>query len=104
MTYKLIDLFCGAGGMTLGFVDSRYSGGGKPVLAVDFDQAAIDTHAANFSGVTVYGPIEDWLAATPAVPKADVVIGGPPCQGFSLSTKTGAATLAVSYGNRTSIS
>ncbi len=87
MTYKLIDLFCGAGGMTLGFVDSRYSGGFESVLAVDFDQAAIDTHAANFRGKTVFGPIEDWLATTPAVPKADVVIGGPPCQGFSLLNK-----------------
>jgi DNA (cytosine-5)-methyltransferase 1 len=87
MTYKLIDLFCGAGGMTLGFVDPRYNGGFKSVLAVDFDQAAIDTHAANFSGETVFGPIEDWLATTPVMPKADVVIGGPPCQGFSLLNK-----------------
>lgn len=87
MTYKLIDLFCGAGGMTLGFVDSRYTGGFQSVLAVDFDEAAIKTHASNFSGATVYGPIEDWLARAPAVPKADVVIGGPPCQGFSLLNK-----------------
>jgi DNA (cytosine-5)-methyltransferase 1 len=87
MTYKLIDLFCGAGGMTLGFVDRRFCGGFKSVLAIDFDQAAIETHAANFSGRTEHGPIEDWLAGEPDVPKADVVIGGPPCQGFSLLNK-----------------
>lgn len=87
MTYKLIDLFCGAGGMTLGFVDPRFSGGFEPVLAVDFDAAAIATHAANFGGKTVCGNIEAWLADEPEVPKADVVIGGPPCQGFSLLNK-----------------
>ena len=68
MTYKLIDLFCGAGGMTLGFVDPRYSGGFQSVLAIDYDRAAIDTHATNFNGTTVFGSIEDWLAETPTVP------------------------------------
>ncbi|MCU1224679.1 MAG: cytosine methyltransferase [Edaphobacter sp.] len=87
MTYKLIDLFSGAGGMSLGFVDPRFCGGFKCVLAVDNDKAAIETHAANFSGKTVLGNIEHWLAENPNVPKADVVIGGPPCQGFSLLNK-----------------
>jgi DNA (cytosine-5)-methyltransferase 1 len=87
MTYKLIDLFCGAGGMTLGFVDRRFCGGFKCVLAVDNDKASIDTHKENFSGKTVYGNIEDWLKKKPKIPKADVVIGGPPCQGFSLLNK-----------------
>jgi site-specific DNA-cytosine methylase len=41
MTFRLIDLFCGAGGMSLGFVDSRYSGEFKPVFALDNDQASI---------------------------------------------------------------
>lgn len=87
MTYKLIDLFSGAGGMTLGFVDSNFCGGFTSVLALDFDEAAIATHAANFSGKTVHGPIDEWLAQNPDIPKADVVIGGPPCQGFSLLNK-----------------
>lgn len=87
MIYKLIDLFCGAGGMTLGFVDKRFCGGFKPLLAVDLDRSALDTHKANFKGETVNDPIEDWLASQPDVPQADVVIGGPPCQGFSLLNK-----------------
>jgi DNA (cytosine-5)-methyltransferase 1 len=84
MTYRLIDLFSGAGGMTLGFVDSRYCGKFECVLAVDNDAASIKTHSVNFAGRTVLGNIEEWLKTSPNVPAADVVIGGPPCQGFSL--------------------
>lgn len=87
MAYRLIDLFSGAGGMTLGFVDPRYCGKFEDVLAVDNDAASIETHKANFKGRTVLGNIEEWLANDPQVPAADVVIGGPPCQGFSLLNK-----------------
>jgi DNA (cytosine-5)-methyltransferase 1 len=87
MTYKLIDLFSGAGGMTLGFVDHRFCGGFESVLAVDMDRPSIETHKTNFKGKTIHGPIEEWLATNPKIPKADVVIGGPPCQGFSLLNK-----------------
>jgi DNA (cytosine-5)-methyltransferase 1 len=88
MTHKLIDLFSGAGGMSLGFVDPRFCGGFECVLAVDNDSASIATHHANFSGKVVCRNIEEWLEEDdPHIPKADVVIGGPPCQGFSLLNK-----------------
>ncbi|MGK5007180.1 DNA cytosine methyltransferase [Janthinobacterium sp. LB2P70] len=87
MTYRVIDLFCGAGGMTLGFVDKRFGGGFKCVLAVDNDSAAIKTHEDAFGGKSVSGNIEVWLESKPTIPQADVVIGGPPCQGFSLLNK-----------------
>jgi DNA (cytosine-5)-methyltransferase 1 len=85
--YRVIDLFCGAGGMTLGFVSPEFGGGFKSVLAIDNDEAAIATHSANFKGAVFCGNIEDWLVQGPKIPEADVVIGGPPCQGFSLLNK-----------------
>jgi DNA (cytosine-5)-methyltransferase 1 len=72
----VIDLFAGCGGMTRGFEDS---GEFRSVFAVEFDRDAAATYAANFGDHVACGPIED-VAAFPA---ADVVIGGPPCQGFS---------------------
>jgi DNA (cytosine-5)-methyltransferase 1 len=72
----LVDLFAGCGGMTRGFEDS---GAFESVFAVEFDRDAAATYAANFGDHVACGPIED-VAAFPA---ADVVIGGPPCQGFS---------------------
>ena len=84
--YGLIDLFSGAGGMTLGFVAPRFCGGFRSVLAIDNDKPASKTHECNFEGNTICGDIERWLE-TADVPRADVVVGGPPCQGFSLLNK-----------------
>ena len=86
MKLRLIDLFSGAGGMSLGFHDTRFCGGFTPVLALDNDPSAVKTHELNFDAVAVRASIEDWLLSH-EVPKADVVIGGPPCQGFSLLNK-----------------
>jgi DNA (cytosine-5)-methyltransferase 1 len=72
----LVDLFAGCGGMTRGFEDSDAF---RSVFAVEFDRDAAATYVANFGDHVACGPIED-VAAFPA---ADVVIGGPPCQGFS---------------------
>ncbi|MCW2980452.1 MAG: hypothetical protein JWO14_2179 [Solirubrobacterales bacterium] len=72
----LVDLFAGCGGMTRGFEDS---GEFRSVFAAEFDRDAAATYAANFGDHVAGGPIED-IAVFPA---ADVVIGGPPCQGFS---------------------
>ncbi|MGQ0589135.1 MAG: DNA cytosine methyltransferase [Sphingosinicella sp.] len=87
MSLKLIDLFAGAGGMTLGFVDSRFAGGFRSVWGVDLDPAAVRTFNENFGEHAVCADIETWLAEERDIPAADVVIGGPPCQGFSLLNK-----------------
>lgn len=85
--FTFIDLFSGAGGMTLGFTEA--SGNAfKSVWANDSDKHAVATYNANFGPHCAEGDIVS-LLENPAVkiPHADVVIGGPPCQGFSLLNK-----------------
>lgn len=84
---RLIDLFAGAGGMTEGFREAGF----ESVLAVEIDRAAAETYRLNFASNTevatdasnpahVYAcPVEEITS----FPAAEVVIGGPPCQGFS---------------------
>ncbi|MEU5690319.1 DNA cytosine methyltransferase [Actinosynnema sp. NPDC020468] len=75
----MIDLFAGCGGMTSGFADA---GGYRSVLAVEWDLQAAATYAANFGEEHT-----SWsdIASVPdsAIPPADLIVGGPPCQGFS---------------------
>ena len=84
---KVIDLFSGAGGLTTGFCWlSCYPF--ETVWANDFNTYAVETYNRNFDSHCVLGDIVDILS-DPVVnlPKADVVVGGPPCQGFSLLNK-----------------
>jgi DNA (cytosine-5)-methyltransferase 1 len=83
---KVIDLFCGAGGLSCGFMKGENGAHFESVLALDNDNAAISTYNANFGEHGVVANIEDWIAEN-SIPQADVVIGGPPCQGFSLLNK-----------------
>lgn len=84
---KLIDLFAGAGGMTLGF--TKLTGHGfEPIWANDFNDHAARTYNANFGNHCIVGDIVSILEnPRTKIPKADIVIGGPPCQGFSLLNK-----------------
>lgn len=75
--YTVIDLFAGAGGLSLGFHQADL--GFQSIMAVEHDAAAARTYKVNFGGHVVDGPIE----AVDIYPAADVIIGGPPCQGFS---------------------
>ncbi|MCL5024780.1 MAG: DNA cytosine methyltransferase [Nitrospirae bacterium] len=87
MPFKLIDLFCGAGGMTLGFTKA-FGHHFKSVWANDFNKFCVETYNANFGNHCIPGDIVDLLQdPSVEIPKADVVIGGPPCQGFSLLNK-----------------
>lgn len=87
---KVIDLFAGAGGFSLGFKMFSEKQG-KPafqsVWANDFNKDAAETFNANFGNHCVHGDILELLESGIKIPTADVVIGGPPCQGFSLLNK-----------------
>jgi len=86
--YRLIDLFSGCGGMTRGFMDT---GRFESVFANDFNNFAVESYRANFDSEgahTVLGDIVELLDNhSHTIPSADIVIGGPPCQGFSLLNK-----------------
>jgi len=85
--YTLIDLYAGAGGMSLGF-SKRFGHLFVPVWANDFNEYCVKTYNANFGPHCVPGDIVGLLESRKKeIPKADVVIGGPPCQGFSLLNK-----------------
>lgn len=76
----LVDLFAGAGGLSEGFTaDGLYT----VASAVELDLASAATYAANHQCRDLFvGDISEWLSSD-RVPKADIVVGGPPCQGFS---------------------
>jgi len=85
--FRLIDVFAGAGGMTLGF-SKKFGHAFDSVWANDFNAYCVETYNANFGEHCILGDIIDLLKNPEVViPKADVVIGGPPCQGFSLLNK-----------------
>ncbi|WP_175278954.1 DNA cytosine methyltransferase [Prescottella equi] len=80
LVFRVLDLFAGAGGLTAGFhqSDDRY----RTVRAVEMDLAAAATYRTTFGDLVYPGRIEDWLTDE-EVPEVEVVVGGPPCQGFS---------------------
>jgi DNA (cytosine-5)-methyltransferase 1 len=85
--YRLIDVFAGAGGMSLGF-SKRFGHAFDSVWANDFNEYCVRTYNANFGDHCLDGDIIDILNHPKVkIPEADVVIGGPPCQGFSLLNK-----------------
>ena len=81
---RAIDLFSGAGGLSLGLEEAGFS----VVAAADSDPVAMETHAANIEGLTWVGDLSnphDFLAKLEAwgIDRVDMLAGGPPCQPFS---------------------
>ena len=86
--YKFVDLFAGAGGFRLGF---KLSGRFAPICSVEKDLWAVETLRANnqheiihadITKISTKKSIESICKESP-----DVIIGGPPCQGFSMAGK-----------------
>ncbi|MFI8188773.1 DNA cytosine methyltransferase [Streptomyces sp. NPDC085946] len=83
---RVMDLFAGAGGFSAGFAMYRPIRGKNPfvsVAAVEFDPAAASTYAANFGAAHVHAGDIANFDSTPFKGQVDVILGGPPCQGFS---------------------
>lgn len=85
--FNVLDLFCGCGGLSKGFEMAGYN----VLVGVDFEQSALNTFNHNHNGAVgmrldlskteSFDAIDLELKGRPV----DVIIGGPPCQGFSLS-------------------
>lgn len=78
-TYTVASLFCGAGGLDMGFENKGF----HTVWANDSDEDACKTHKSWSNADIICERIENIDFNT--VPKTDVILGGFPCQGFSLS-------------------
>lgn len=85
--YKVLDLFCGCGGLSKGLEMAGY----KILLGVDFNEPALETYIHNHHGSKILlGDLSnhstfdniDELIGNESI---DIIIGGPPCQGFSLT-------------------
>lgn len=77
---KVVDLFCGCGGFSLGF--DYFSDDFELVYALDNWKIACDSYKANFPDVDVNCQSALDLRAS-EIPRADVMIGSPPCRDFS---------------------
>lgn len=86
---NVVDLFCGAGGLSLGFRQAGFC----PVMAFDFDRHACATYAANLGEhvheVDLSRVVPSDLAREilDFAGDVDVVAGGPPCQGWSIQRR-----------------
>lgn len=92
INYKVVSLFSGCGGMDLGFegnftfLNKKYSSNPfEIVYANDFDKKACETYNYNFNNKAICDDINN--VDEKNIPDCDIVIGGFPCQDFSLAGK-----------------
>ena len=96
-TYNIIDLFAGAGGLSLGF---RQTGRANIVAAAEINKNARKTYKRNFHIKQLYTDVRtiDYAELRSQVGPIDVIIGGPPCQGFSNANRQ--RTSLINMNNR----
>lgn len=78
---NILSLFSGAGGLDLGLIQA----GNAVIWANDIDANAVETYKKNIGQHIILGDIKDIDIGS--LPKADVVAGGFPCQGFSQANR-----------------
>lgn len=84
--YDFIDLFCGAGGLSVGLEQVGF----KPIIAVDKDESSLLTYRFNRPWLSAESLINEDirnLTDKAVFPHVPLVVGGPPCQGFSVANK-----------------
>ena len=79
MALEVVSLFSGGGGLDLGFKQEGY----KVIWAIDNNPNAVATYKHNLQENIICGDIN--AVSLEDIPKADIVVGGPPCQSFSLA-------------------
>lgn len=79
---KAVDLFAGAGGLTLGLHEAGF----ETVAAIEYNQNAAETYTQNFPGTDVYAEDIREVNLAPYT-GIDLLVGGPPCQPFSVAGK-----------------
>jgi len=90
MCYNYIDLFCGAGGLSVGFD----SAGFKNIFSVEFNPDFAKTYQRNFPHHNlivddIKNISNDKMRELVGNQEVDVIVGGPPCQGFSIAGNIG---------------
>lgn len=97
--YTVVDLFCGCGGMSLGFEKAGYN----VVAGFDNWEPAISVYEANFTHPVIKFDLSDVNNATKEISRfaPDIIVGGPPCQDFSTAghqdESRGRAVLSVCF-------
>lgn len=98
---KVVDLFCGCGGLSLGFQKAGY----EILAAFDNWEEAVTVYHNNFTHPVIKQDLSDVDQTVEEIKKyhPDMIIGGPPCQDFSSAGKrnenNGRGDLTVSYAN-----
>ena len=82
-TPRFLSLFCGCGGFDLGFRQA----GLRCVAALDVDPVAVGVHRLNLGQTAEVCDLSNGVSHLDRIPRVDVVIAGPPCQGFSTAGK-----------------
>lgn len=75
---NVISLFAGIGGLDSGFIQNGFD----VIWANDFDKYAVQTYKANYKNPIILGDLNQ--IKLESIPNADVIIGGFPCQPFSM--------------------
>ena len=88
--YTTIDLFSGAGGLSLGFENANF----ENIFSIDLEKDYCETYKFNFPNHKLIEKditklSDDEILLLTKNKKIDVVIGGPPCQGFSMAGNIG---------------